>query len=93
MSATIPDHHLTPERERATLLVLGAVQFTHFLDLMIKMPLGGQLMRAFNISPTQFTHLVTSYERWRPPAAPPRPKRAIPWWWRQILSPRVKAGP
>ena len=66
MSATIPDHHLTPGRERATLLVLGAVQFTHFLDLMIKMPLGGQLMRAFNISPTQFTHLVASYERLAP---------------------------
>ena len=61
MSATIPDHHLTPGRERATLLVLGAVQFTHILDFMIMMPLGGQLMHAFNISPAQFTHLVASY--------------------------------
>ena len=39
MSATIPDHHLTPGRERATLLVLGSVQFTHILDFMIMMPL------------------------------------------------------
>lgn len=61
MSATIPDHHLTPGRERTTLLVLAAVQFTHILDFMIMMPLGGQLMHAFNISPAQFTHLVASY--------------------------------
>lgn len=61
MSATIPDHHLAPGRERATLLVLGAVQFTHNLDFMIMMPLGGQLMQAFSISPAQFTHLVAAY--------------------------------
>lgn len=61
MSATIPDHHLSPGRERATLLVLGTVQFTNILDFMIMMPLGGQLMHAFNISPAQFTHLVAAY--------------------------------
>src|SRR5258707_702140 len=54
-------HHLTRGRERATLLVLGAVQFTHILDFMIIMPLGAQLMMAFNITPAQFSHLVACY--------------------------------
>ena len=54
-------HLLTPRRERATLLVLGAVQFTHILDYMIIMPLGAQLMRGFNISPVQFTWIVATY--------------------------------
>src|SRR3954471_6200519 len=62
MSATGHHHHaLSKGRELTTLLVLCAVQFTHILDFMIMMPLGGQLMRAFNISPAQFTHLVASY--------------------------------
>jgi predicted MFS family arabinose efflux permease len=54
-------HVLSPGRERATLLTLGAVQFTHILDYMIMMPLGAQLMRVFNISPAQFTYLVACY--------------------------------
>lgn len=54
-------HVLTPRRERATLLTLGAVQFTHILDFMIMMPLGAQLMRTFDLTPVQFTHLVASY--------------------------------
>ena len=62
MSVTAHHHHaLTKRRELTTLLVLCAVQFTHILDFMIMMPLGGQLMRAFDISPAQFTHLVASY--------------------------------
>lgn len=54
-------HVLTPRRELATLLALGAVQFTHIVDFMIMMPLGSQLMRQFNISPAQFSFLVASY--------------------------------
>ena len=54
-------HALTPGRERATLLTLGAVQFTHILDFMIMMPLGAQLMRVFQITPAQFTQLVACY--------------------------------
>jgi len=54
-------HALTPARERATLLTLGAVQFTHILDFMIMMPLGAQLMRVFQITPAQFTQLVACY--------------------------------
>jgi DHA1 family inner membrane transport protein len=57
-----PDYHeLPPARERATLLALGAVQFTHIMDFMIMMPLGAQLMRVFGISPEQFTNLVACY--------------------------------
>ncbi len=60
---SVPDQHhaLSPGRERATLLTLGAVQFTHILDFMIMMPLGAQLMRGFRISPAQFTQLVACY--------------------------------
>jgi DHA1 family inner membrane transport protein len=61
MSASVQHHALSKGRELTTLLVLCAVQFTHILDFMIMMPLGGQLMRVFNISPAQFTHLVASY--------------------------------
>ncbi len=60
--STQPDHHaLTPGRERATLLALGAVQFTHIMDFMIMMPLGAQLMRGFGVTPVQFTQLVACY--------------------------------
>ncbi|MEO6244845.1 MAG: MFS transporter [Opitutaceae bacterium] len=61
MSVDEQHHALAPARERATLLTLGAVQFTHILDFMILMPLGPQLMRAFAITPAQFTHLVAAY--------------------------------
>ncbi len=61
MSSTVEHHALTPGRERATLLTLCAVQFTHILDYMIMMPLGAQLMEVFKITPAQFTHLVAAY--------------------------------
>jgi predicted MFS family arabinose efflux permease len=37
------------------------VHFAHVLDFMIMIPLGSQLMRAFQIGPAQFSHLVASY--------------------------------
>ena len=61
MSVPVQHHELPPGRERATLLALGAVQFTHILDFMIMMPLGAQLMHTLNITPAQFSHLVASY--------------------------------
>jgi predicted MFS family arabinose efflux permease len=61
MSAVVEHHALPKGRETATLLALVAVQFTHVLDFMIMMPLGAQLMRVFDITPAQFTHLVASY--------------------------------
>ncbi len=43
------------------LLVLAAIQFTHIIDFMILMPLGPQIMRIFEISPQQFSLLVSVY--------------------------------
>ncbi len=61
MSSSVQHHALPKSREITTLLVLGAVQFTHILDFMIMMPLGPQLMRGFGITPAQFTYLVATY--------------------------------
>jgi MFS transporter, DHA1 family, inner membrane transport protein len=47
--------------ERALLLLLAAVQFTHILDFMVIMPLGEQLMRELSIGPGKFSHLVAAY--------------------------------
>lgn len=54
-------HPQTAAKERAILLTLAAVQFTHILDFMIMMPLGPHLMRVFAISPGQFGRLVAAY--------------------------------
>ena len=60
-AALVEHHALSPRRELATLIALAAVQFTHVLDFMIMLPLGPQLMRAFSLTPAQFTHLVATY--------------------------------
>ena len=60
-AALVEHHALSPRRELATLIALAAVQFTHVLDFMIMLPLGPQLMRAFDLTPAQFTHLVAAY--------------------------------
>lgn len=49
------------KNERVILLILAAVQFTHILDFMLVMPLGKQLMSIFDISPQQFSFIVTAY--------------------------------
>ncbi len=43
------------------LLVLAAVQFTHIIDLIILMPLGPRYMREFDVTPGQFSVLVSAY--------------------------------
>ncbi len=48
-------------KERILLLVLASALFTHIMDFMIMMPLGSQLMRLFDITPQQFSFLVSSY--------------------------------
>lgn len=48
-------------KERLLLFILAAALFTHIMDFMIMMPLGPQLMRLFDISPQQFSFLVSSY--------------------------------
>lgn len=47
--------------EKRLLFVLAAIQFTNIVDFMIIMPLGPQLMRLFDISPAQFSLLVSAY--------------------------------
>src|SRR5262249_9646120 len=47
--------------ERALLLLLAAVQFTHIMDFMILMPLGPQLMREMQIGPAHFSAFVAAY--------------------------------
>ena len=49
------------KRERIILFLLAGLNFTHILDFMIMMPLGNYLMPSFNISPQQFTFLVSAY--------------------------------
>ena len=48
-------------KEKLLLFVLACLNFTHIMDFMIMMPLGPQLMRYFDISPQQFSLLVSSY--------------------------------
>lgn len=48
-------------KEKALLFILAVVQFTHILDFMIIMPLGSQFMRIFDISPRQFSLIVSAY--------------------------------
>ena len=47
--------------ERAVLLVLACVNFTHIMDVMIIMPLGDVFMNTFKIKPAQFSYLVSAY--------------------------------
>jgi predicted MFS family arabinose efflux permease len=47
--------------EKALILLLAAVQFSHILDFVIIMPLGPRLMRAFEIDAQAFSVIVSSY--------------------------------
>jgi predicted MFS family arabinose efflux permease len=47
--------------ERALLLTLAAIQFSHILDFMIMMPLGPMLMDELGITTHEFGLLVASY--------------------------------
>jgi predicted MFS family arabinose efflux permease len=48
-------------REWLMLLVLSGVQFSQMVDFMVLMPLGTQLMREFDIGPTQLGFFVSIY--------------------------------
>jgi len=52
---------LSPARERIMLFTLMALQFIMIVDFMIIMPLSSQLMAVFQIQPTHFGLLVSSY--------------------------------
>lgn len=47
--------------EWGLILVLVAIQFTHMVDFVIIMPLGGRLMSELGLGPAQFAHIVSSY--------------------------------
>jgi len=47
--------------ERALLLTLAGIQFTHIVDFMVMMPLGPYFTRLFGISDAQFGLLVSAY--------------------------------
>lgn len=49
------------KKEKAILFTLAIIQFSHITDFIILMPLGPQLMRNFNIVPSQFALLVSAY--------------------------------
>jgi len=48
-------------REKWLIYILAAIQFVHILDFVILMPLGPMLMRIFDVNPSQFGLLVSSY--------------------------------
>ncbi len=48
-------------KERALLITLAIIQFSHITDFMILMPLGPRLMKVFDILPSQFALLVSAY--------------------------------
>ncbi len=49
------------KNQKALLWTLAAINFIHIVDFMILMPLGPQLMRIFQIGPSEFSFLVSSY--------------------------------
>jgi DHA1 family inner membrane transport protein len=49
------------KKEQIILLILACINFTHITDFMIMMPLGPQLIRIMQISPLQFSYLVSAY--------------------------------
>ena len=54
-------HDRRSRGEWALLLVLATIQFTIAVDFVIMLPLGPQLMRAFNINTAQFNLAVAAY--------------------------------
>lgn len=48
-------------KERIYVLILAAIQIVHIMDFVIMMPLGPRFMRVFNITPGEFSALVSAY--------------------------------
>src|SRR6476661_3724222 len=49
------------KKERWYVVILAAIQIVHILDFVIMMPLGPKFMRVFNITPIEFSTLVSAY--------------------------------
>lgn len=58
---TDSDLQATLKKERIYVLILAAIQVVHIMDFVIMMPLGPRFMRVFNISPAEFSTLVSAY--------------------------------
>jgi DHA1 family inner membrane transport protein len=54
-------YSLDTQRERRLLWLLALTQFTIIMDFMVMMPLGPQIMRAFQITPAAFATAVSAY--------------------------------
>lgn len=59
--SSVPDQTEILRREKWLVYVLSAIQFVHILDFVILMPLGPMLMRTFDVNPSEFGLLVSSY--------------------------------
>lgn len=51
----------TLKNENTILFLLSSIMFTHIMDFMIIMPLGEQIMKAFKVTPLQFSIIVSAY--------------------------------
>jgi predicted MFS family arabinose efflux permease len=49
------------KKERLYVIILAAIQIAHILDFVMIMPLGPRFIRVFQISPTEFSTLVSAY--------------------------------
>lgn len=58
---TDPDFKAILRKEKLYVLILAAIQVAHIMDFVIMMPLGPRFMRVFNISPVEFSSLVSAY--------------------------------
>lgn len=54
-------YSITGRHERHLLWVLALTQFTIIMDFMVMMPLGPQIMSAFQIAPASFATAVSAY--------------------------------
>jgi MFS transporter, DHA1 family, inner membrane transport protein len=59
-SPRLPPARIT-RAEWGLILVLVAIQFTHMVDFVIIMPLGGRLMTELSLNPEQFSYIVSAY--------------------------------
>src|SRR2546429_668567 len=60
-SSSPPPSARITRAEWGLILVLVAIQFTHMVDFVIIMPLGGRLMAELQLSPAQFAQIVSAY--------------------------------
>ncbi len=52
---------ISADKKKWIVMVLALIMFTHTMDFMVLMPLGPKLMKLFDISPRQFSFLVSIY--------------------------------